>query len=65
MTCPVCGRTQGTKHPERCTGPRLRQPVHAAWDWAGLMADQDTYDLRGTGGYEYGVDDGVPWERRH
>jgi hypothetical protein len=59
-------RAEGPKHTERCRGPRLRQPVHAASDWAGLMADQDTYDRRGNGGYDYGSDDvGVPWERRH
>jgi hypothetical protein len=65
MRCGVCGEEKGTKHAERCRGQRLRQPVHQVSDWEGLMADQDTYDLRGTGGYDYGADAGVPWERRH
>jgi hypothetical protein len=66
VRCGVCGDVKGTKHAERCRGPRLRQPVHAASDWAGLMADQDTYDRRGNGGYDYGADqDGIPAVGRH
>lgn len=67
--CPACGDLVyaiDRGHPERCRGPRLRQPTHEPWDWGGWMDDQDADDRRVAPYLSDDMgDDRPPSDRRH